>query len=135
MEFIKKICSHGWSVRHQFAKYFIVGFTGYLLNLGLLIFAKEVLGISAVVATAIIGLLLLVFNFVLNKYWSFKEKTMPHKQVVRYLILVAVNYVFSIVIMYFFHELLKFDYRLVNFATTAIMVAWNFPLYKYWVYK
>lgn len=122
-------------MRHQFAKYFIVGISGYLINLGLLIFAKEVLGVSAVTATAVIGLLLLGFNFILNKYWSFKEKTMPHKQVVRYLILVVANYAFSVAAMYFFHELLKFDYRLVNFGTTAVMVLWNFPLYKYWVYR
>lgn len=122
-------------MRRQFIKYFIVGISGFVLNFSLLIFAKEILGITAVVATAIIGLLLMSYNFLLNKYWSFREKSMPHKQIARYLILNCVNYIFSVVAMYIFHDLLKYDYRLVNIGTVAMMVTWNFLLLKYWVYK
>ena len=135
MEIIIKLVKHGWSMRHQFIKYFIVGISGFVLNFSLLIFAKEILGISAVVATAVIGLLLMSFNFLLNKYWSFREKSMPHKQIIRYLILNGANYIFSVISMYVFHDRLGYDYRLVNVGTVMLMVTWNFLLFKYWVYK
>jgi len=135
MEVIIKIAKHGWSMRHQFIKYFIVGISGFVLNFCLLIFAKEVLEISAVVATAIIGVLLMGFNFLLNKYWSFREKSIPHKQIIRYLILNGANYIFSVTTMYAFHDRLGYDYRLVNVGTVMVMVTWNFLLFKYWVYK
>lgn len=132
---INKICTYCWSLRRQFAKYFIVGISGFVLNLSLLILAKEILGISAVIATAVIGLFLMVFNFLLNKYWSFRDKTMPHKQIIRYIILSAGNYVFSVSAMYLLHDQFGWDYRLVNIGTVAVMVSWNFLLFKYWVYR
>lgn len=135
MELLIKLFKFSWGLRHQFAKYFIVGISGFVLNLALLIFAKEYLGISAVVATSVIGLFMLAFNFSLNKYWSFKEKSMPHKQFVRYLILAAGDYFFAILAMYVFHRLLGWDYRLVNIGAVAAMVSWNFLLYKYWIYR
>ncbi len=135
MELFIKLCKFSWGLRHQFAKYFIVGVSGFALNMTLLIFAKEYLGISAVVATSVIGLFMLVFNFCLNKYWSFKEKSMPHKQFMRYLILAGGDYFFAILTMYIFHRLIGWDYRLVNIGTVSAMVSWNFLIYKYWVYR
>ncbi len=124
-----------WSLRGQFVKYFIVGISGLAIGMGLLIFFKEVFGLWPVTAAAISGLLGIAYNFLLNKYWSFKDKSMPHRQFARYLILVGFNYGFSIAAMYVFNHLAGWDYRLVNLATVAVMVSWNFFLYKYWVYK
>ena len=135
MEIIIKLVKHTWTLRYQFIKYFIVGISGFILSFSLLVFAKEILGISAVVATVVIGIILISFNFLLNKYWSFREKSLPHKQVVRYLILSGFNYLLSIGSMYLFHDQFGWDYRLVNIGTVAVMVSWNFLLFKYWVYK
>jgi putative flippase GtrA len=135
MEIIIKLVKHTWTLRYQFIKYFIVGISGFVLSFSLLVFAKEILDVSAVTATAVIGILMMSFNFLLNKYWSFRNKAMPHKQIVRYLILSAANYVFSIFAMYLFHDRFGWDYKLVNIGTVAMMVSWNFLLFKYWVYK
>jgi len=51
------------------------------------------------------------------------------------LALAGFNYGFSVFAMYLFNHLFNFDYRFVRLATIATMVAWNFFLYKYWVYK
>lgn len=132
---IKKILQYSWSIRHQFTKYFIVGFSGLFLDMATLIFFKEFFGLNATVAVVLNQILMLTYNFLLNKYWSFKNKEMPHKQIVRYLALVGFNYLFSISVMYYFNHILEFDYRLVRICTIAVMVLWNFVLYKYWVYR
>ncbi len=59
---------------------------------------------------------------------------MPHKQVVRYLILAGWNYLFAIFTMYLISEVMGYDYRIVRLGTIAMAVSWNFFLYKYWVY-
>ena len=87
------------------------------------------------VAMILNQIILLNYNFLLNKYWSFRNRAMPHKQLVRYLSLAIFNYLFAVGTMYLFNHILNFDYRLVRVATIAIMVSWNFLLYKYWVYK
>lgn len=132
---IKKTIAYFWSLRQEFAKYFIVGFSGLFLDIGTLILFTEKFGMLPVVAVVVNQSVLLVYNFLLNKYWSFKSKTMPHKQLVKYLTLAGFDYLFSVVMMYFFNHVLHFDYRLVRIATIAIMVSWNFFIFKYWVYK
>lgn len=131
----KKTIKYAWSIRHQFVKYFIVGFSGLFLDMATLILFKEKLGLIATLAVVLNQFIVLIYNFTLNKYWSFKNKEMPHKQVMRYLALAAINYAFSVLIMYIFSDKIGFDYRLVRICTIALMVGWNFFLYKYWVYK
>lgn len=132
---VKKTIAYAWSVRKEFAKYFIVGFSGLFIDMATLILFKEVFGLNPVFAVIINQVLLLGYNFSLNKYWSFRNKAMPHRQVVRYLTLAGLNYAFSVGMMYAFSDHLGYDYRLVRIGTIAVMVAWNFFLYKYWVYK
>ncbi len=124
-----------WSIRKEFSKYFIVGVSGLVLDLGTLILLKEKLGLLPEVAVISNQALLLVYNFTLNKYWSFRNRDIPHQQMVRYGILAGWNYAFSAGTMYLFRRILGFDYRLVRLCAIAAMVSWNFFLYKYWVYR
>lgn len=132
---IKKITNYAWSLRREFVKYFLVGFSGLLIDMSSLILLTEVFGMFPVVAVLINQAVLLSYNFTLNKYWSFRNRAMPHKQLVRYLSLAAFNYSFSVSTMYVFNHIIGLDYRLVRIATIMVMVSWNFFLYKYWVYQ
>ena len=124
-----------WSVRHQFAKYFVVGLSGVILDIASLILFKEVFGLVPVVAVIINQAVLIVYIFYLNKYWTFRNKEMPHRQMIRFLILAFWNYFFSVVAMFIFNAHLEFHYILVRMLTILVMVSWNFFLYKYWVYR
>lgn len=132
---IKKGILYFWSLRREFAKYFIVGFSGLFLDMGSLIIFAEIFGWMPVMAVLVNQIFLLTYNFTLNKYWSFRNKAMPHKQLVKYLSLAGFNYIFSVFTMYFFNHILEFDYRAVRIITIAVAVSWNFFLYKYWIYK
>ena len=132
---IRRTLTFCWSVRHQFGKYAVVGLSGVVLDMTSLIILKEVFGWSPVFAVIVNQIVILVFNFSLNKYWTFRDRAMPHKQLIRYLILASFNYFFSVAVMYLFNQLFDLDYRLVRIASIALMVTWNFLLYKYWVYR
>lgn len=131
---VKKSLKYFWSLRREFAKYFIVGVSGVIFDMALLILFKEVFNLRPVYAVIVNQFIILIYIFVLNKYWSFRNKEVPHKQLVRFLMLALFNYFFAVVMMYIFNDLFKFDYRLVRLGSIAIMVSWNFFLYKYWVY-
>lgn len=122
-------------VIHQFIKYAVVGGSGLILDIGLLVIFKEWVGLSATMAVLVSQIIVLGYNFTLNKYWSFAENSLPHKQIVRYGILAGWNYLFSGGTMYFFHEVLGANYLMVRLGAIACMVLWNFILYKKWVYK
>ncbi len=132
---LEKIVSYYHRTKKEFFRYFVVGVTGVLLDLGLLVIFKEYLLWTAVFSVAISQIIVIGYNFLLNKYWSFGSKEMPHRQLIRFLLLVGVNYAISLLIIYIFSQKLGFDYRLVRLANIILSVSWNFVLYKYWVYK
>ncbi len=132
---IKKTAQYLWNVRAELFRYGMVGVSGLFLDFGTLIFFKESLGFSAVSAVALNQVIVLTYNFLLNKYWSFKNKAVPTTQLMRYATLALFNYSFSVFVMALFHDRLGFDYRLVRLGAIVVMVSWNFFLYKYWVYR
>lgn len=119
----------------QFFRYVVVGGSGVFLDIGLLIIAKEWLGIGATMGVIVTQLVVLAYNFILNKYWSFQSTHLAHKQLVRYLSLAACNYGFSAFAMYIGHDIFGWYYVAVRIGTIALMVTWNFALYKWWVYR
>lgn len=131
----RKLLGYFWHVRFEFTKYFIIGFSGVFLDLLTLILFKEVFDIWPTLAVILNQAILVVYNFSLNKYWTFKNKTLPRKQFTRYMVLFAFNYLLAVSTMYIFSDKFGFDYRLVRVITIALSVSWNFFLYKYWVYK
>ena len=132
---MRKLFIYFWSLRRQFTKYFITGISGLVIDMGSLIILKEIFGWRPVTAVVANQAVLLVYIFLMNKYWSFRDRSQPRKQVVRFLILACFNYAFAVAFMYGGNHLLNFDYRLVRLVSIAMMVSWNFFLYKYWVYK
>jgi len=132
---LKKIILHFWSMRDQFIRYFIIGIGAVVLDVGSLYLLKQYLHLLPVLAVVVNGLFVFNYVFFLNKYWVFKSVGVTHKQIVRFFILAAINYAISIGWMYIFNHKLGFNYLLVRVANIALSVAWNFLLYKYWVYK
>ncbi len=132
---IRRACRYLWKERHAVVKYGIVGISSVVLDMSLLIFFTESFGITPVLAVVTSQVLVFGYNFSLNKYWSFRSADHPRKQLIRYVSLAAANYVFAVLSMYVFHQVLNIDYRIVRIASIALMVSWNFLLYKHWVYK
>lgn len=132
---LKKFILYLWSARREFAKYFVIGVSGVLLDISSLYVFKEHLHISAVMAVVVNQLFLINYGFFLNKYWAFKSKGITHQQIIRYYFLALMNYLLSITWMWFFHDHFGFNYLLTRIANIALAVAWNFLLYKHWVYQ
>jgi len=132
---LRKIVLHFWSLRREFAKYFVIGIVGVGLDMGSLFILKQYFRLTAVMAVIINQVFLINYAFFLNKYWAFKSKGITHHQMVRFYFLSGLNYLVAIGWMYLFHQLLDFDYLLVRLFNIALAVSWNFLLYKHWVYK
>lgn len=134
---VKKTIIYLWSLRRQFVKYFLVGISSFAIGVTLLKILVDLgpIRLAPVPAVMVVNLITLGYNFSLNKYWSFRNRAMPHKQLVRYLVLSGADYLFGVGAMYLFHERLGFAYLIVYVGSVAVMVGWNFFLYKYWIYK
>lgn len=133
--FLENYVRYMLQVKQQFFRYAVVGCSGLLIDMVLLVFVREWLGFGAVIAVIASQGVVLCYNFTLNRLWSFRAQKLSRSQVLRYGWLVLYNYFISVVFMHFFAEIHGFDYRLVRVGTVGLMVCWNFFLYKYWVYS
>jgi putative flippase GtrA len=123
------------SVYKQFLAYFITGVSAFVLDIGSLYVFKEYLRIDAWEAVVINQVFLIAYVFAINKFWTFRATGQTHRQAVRFLILCFANYAFAVAWMWFFNEKIGLNYLVARTANIALSVAWNFLIYKFWVYK
>lgn len=123
-----------WNARYEFARYFIIGISAFVADVGSLYLLKTYAHTSATVAVVINQPILVNLVFYLNKRWSFKAGGLAHRQIIKFYLLALANYLISIVWMHFFHDFIGGQYLVVRTANIACAVGWNFLLYKYWVY-
>lgn len=132
---LKNTVLHFWSLRKEFSKYFIVGISAFFADVGSLYFLKEYLGLSPTASVIINQPIITLGVFYLNKRWSFNAAGMTHRQVLKFYLLAAFNYLFSVIWIHVLHDWFGVYYLLARMLNIALSVAWNFLLYKYWVYK
>lgn len=118
----------------QFVRYFIVGCSAVLLDMATLYWLKTIIGLSAVWSIVINQLAMCSYVFLLNKYWVFTSSGAFARQAVRYFSLAAANYLIAIIWMWTFNEQFGFNYLLVRLVNIALSTAWNFLLYRFFVY-
>lgn len=122
-------------MRREFTKYFIIGITAFVLDIGSLYLLKEYAHLSPVTSIVINQIVIVNLVFYLNKKWSFKSNGQTHKQIVKFYILAVANYLISIIWMGAMHNYLQIHYLIARIANIILAVAWNFLLYRYWVYR
>ncbi len=118
----------------EFVKYFAVGCSAVVLDIGSLFIFKNYFGFSAIWAVVVNQLIICNYVFFLNKIWVFSNKKQVTKQIIKYYILALFNYLVAIIWMWFFHNIMGQNYLLVRIANIAVSVAWNFLIYKFFIY-
>ena len=122
--------------RKQFLRYFLTGVSAVFLDILTLWLFKEYFSLRPVIAVIINQILILNYVFFINKYWSFEEKNgVSNQQVIRFFILQAFNYLFSVFCMWLLNEKFSFNYLVVRLSSITLMTAWNFLFYRFWIYK
>ena len=119
----------------EFLKYFTIGVSSFVLDLGTLFVFKEYFHLSPVSAVVINQILIINFVFFLNKYWAFRSDGLKGREAGRFLLIASLNYLISIVWMTFFNHYLGFNYLLVRLANVILGVSWYFLFYKHFVYR
>lgn len=132
---VKMLAGKLWSMRKEFAKYFIIGISAFFADVGSLFFLKEFFRLSPTLAVVINQPIIVLGVFFLNKHWSFKAGGITHRQMVKFCILAVFNYSISVGWIYIFHDKFGVYYLYARTMNIALSVAWNFLLYKYWVYR
>ena len=121
----------------QMVKYVITGSVSFASYILLIYILTDWIGIWKYVSITVSHLIVFWLNFLLTKYWTFKEKqnnTMK-RQLIYYTCLFFVNLFLTYLIVYILTDILGVYYIIPPIICNAMIVGWNFILYKKVIYK
>ena len=119
-----------------FLKYAIVGCMGTAIDLGSLYVFVEFLRINLLLAAAMSFILAVINNFLLNKYWTFQNKSSNiRKQFIKFLIVSMIGLLLTELFMSLLVYGLKIWYMASKLVTSGLVLMWNFLANKYWTFK
>jgi len=118
-------------------KYYTVGASGVLVNLGLLYFLTEFLGLWYFLSYVIAISVSITSNFTLNKFWTFNDSKNSQKTILMYIKFVSVGLVgmgIQLGTTYMFVEVLSIYYMLAAVISIAIAGGINFIINRRWTF-
>lgn len=118
---------------HTAVRYLIVGGLSFAVDFCLLVLLREVFHWAVGIASATAFLTSLVFNFLVQRKFSFGSTHRTHVSIIRYGLLVVANTVATVLIVQLLTPTLL-GYMGGKVISTAAMTVWNYFLYQHWVF-
>jgi len=119
------------------AKYYVVGASGILVNLGLLFFLTEFFGLWYFLSYALAISASITSNFILNKLWTFRESTNSQKTIVMYVkfaIVSLLGMAIQLGSVYVLVESFSVYYMMAALISIAMAGAINFVINRRWTF-
>lgn len=120
--------------QHHLVRYILVGGTTFVIDFGLLVLLHGKEGVWLPIATGIAYCVSIVYNFCLNRWWTFSasENNSLQKHVVPYVILLGFNLLFTVVFVSVLSHLI--NYAVAKIIAVAIQTSWTYFCYKHFVF-
>ena len=116
----------------RLARFFIVGGSAALLNLFVIYLCTSVFGLWYLASSVISFTVALVYNFSLQKLWTFDAAGSGYtRQFSLFASVSAMNLLFNTILMYTFVDLLGFWYLVAQLLTSFILAFESYFLYKH----
>ena len=121
----------------QAAKYYAVGASGVLVNLGLLFYLTEYIGLWYFLSYTLAISASITSNFILNKFWTFRDSINSQRTIVMYVKFTSVSFLgmaIQLGSVYFLVESLSIYYMLAALISISIAGAINFIINRSWTF-
>ena len=121
----------------QAAKYYAVGASGVLVNLGLLFYLTEYVGLWYFLSYTLAISASITSNFILNKFWTFRNSINSQRTIVMYVKFASVSFLgmaIQLGSVYFLVESLSIYYMLAALISISIAGAINFIINRSWTF-
>jgi putative flippase GtrA len=120
-------------LRSSVTRFLFVGGLSFAVDLGILVFLHEFLGIELWIATPVAFLISLVFNFLLQRVFTFQATNNSGISALKYVLLVIANVVVSDLIVTGF-DAMGWSYVVGKTTSTVLTTVWNYFLYRHWIF-
>lgn len=128
MDYIQTMLNNLYS--HHFIRYLFVGGTTFILSFGLLKVLHGSLGISVAVSTFIAYIVSFIYNFSLNRWWTFSAADTKnlHKHIIPYFFLFLFNLTYTVLLEHLLSKHL--NYLVAYPFVTVTQTVWTYYIYK-----
>lgn len=121
----------------QTFKYYLVGASGVLINLGLLYFLTDIFGIWYIMSQGIAITVAITSNFFLHKFWTFKKEIVEARTLERYfkfIIICLTGMGMQLGLTYVLVENLLFYYLHAAVISIIITGSFNYLVNRKWTF-
>lgn len=119
----------------RFVVYNIAGIIGTALYMLLLFLLVQFLGIDAVISSAASYVFLILFTYLANTYFVFKDRNNSYSALLKFAVVSAIGFFLNTGIMYLTVNVLGWWYISSLLIAAFIIPAVNFLLHNYWSFK
>ncbi|MBG0565204.1 GtrA family protein [Actinoplanes aureus] len=119
---------------HSAVRFLLVGGLSYAFDVGVLVLLHGVLGMPLALATSVSFMSALLVNFGLNRVFAFQSTSLVGTALLRYLVLVLVNYVTTLLLVTGLTAL-GLSYVVSKTVATILNAVMNYEAYRRWVFR
>ena len=112
----------------QIFKFGIVGGIAFIIDYGIMVISKELLGFSILLSAGLGFTISVIFNYIASVKWVFdvnKEKD-EKKNFILFIVFSIIGLVLTEIIMFVGTNIINISYLIVKIAATAIVMVFNF---------
>ena len=116
----------------QIMKFGVVGVIAFVIDFGVMVFLTEVFGIDPVISATVSFIISVIFNYAASMRYVFshREGMSRTREFIIFVVLSAIGLGINDLLIWAGTDLASFDYRLVKFFATAVVMVWNFVTRK-----
>jgi putative flippase GtrA len=118
----------------RLTRFLLVGGLSFAIDFGLLVLLHEGLDVELWIATPIAFIVSLLFNFAMQRSFTFQSTEKRHVSAFKYGLLVVFNVVATDLIVVMIDRA-GASYGLGKVVATVCTMTWNFLAYKYWIFR
>jgi len=132
--------SDGWAriklmsiLNHSGFRYLIIGGSTFLIDIGLLYILHQMLSWPLWIATGTAFLATFVFNYTLQRTFSFGSASAHGTTLAKYVALLAFNTLATVAIVWLVDRN-GWGWGIGKIVATVVTTGWNYFVFKYWVF-
>lgn len=117
-------------------KFSIVGCIGVGTNFFITWVLKDVLKFKKYFSNAIGYSTAMTLNFIGNKIWTFSSNDESnYTLLLKFLLVVSLGILFNHLIVFYFHDKMKFNFYFAKIFAVGLVFLWNFSMHTYFTFN
>ena len=117
-------------------KFSLIGIIGVVINFLITFLLKEYLKVNKYLSNSFGYLIAISFNFLANKFFTFKsDNSEIYSEVIKFIIVTSIGILINHIVVYLLTEKKNMNFYFSKIAAVIVVFIWNFTLHSIFTFK